>query len=55
MTECDAICAAVRDYVEALPTDGGRGHRDDWRDKLDRTLADIRVELSSINDDGEAA
>ena len=55
MTEFEEICAAIRTYVEDLPTEGGRGNRDDWRDKLDRTLADIRVELSSIHDDGAAA
>lgn len=51
----EELCEAVRLYVESLPTEGGRGHRDDWRDRLDTTLADIRAQLASHDDDPEAA
>lgn len=46
----DELCELVRLYVESIPTELGRGHREDWRDRLDDTLANIRSELSSIND-----
>lgn len=46
----DELCEAVRLYVESQPTEGGRGHRDDWRDQLDNTLTDIRAALSSAAD-----
>lgn len=45
----EELCDAVRAYVEALPTEGGRGHRDHWRDRLDNALADLRAALSDTD------
>lgn len=46
----DEICDALALYLESLPTEGGRGNRDAWRDKLANTLADIRAKLASAKD-----
>jgi hypothetical protein len=40
----DELCEAVRSYVKEIPTEGGR--YDHWRDRVDQTLAAIRVEIS---------
>lgn len=51
----EQLCEAVRLYIESIPTEPTRGRDDDWRDRIDNTLADIRATLCTDFDPEDAA
>lgn len=47
---CDAL-HLLSAHLADMPTEGGDGSRDDWRNRVDELLAELRADLVAIGDE----